>query len=488
MRYACALRGSEYKVDNEYFSISLKLLAVIGLVAANGFFVATEFSLVSVRRSRIETMVAEGNARARSVLDAVKNLDGYIAATQLGITISSIGLGWIGEPALAALLDPLFESVLPSSWAFISAHTVAFIIAFTIITFLHVVFGELMPKSVALQYPETTSMLVARPTSVFLKVLKPAIVAMNGTGQFILHLVGIRSADPHAQVYTEEELRLIVAASTEGGELVDAEEEIIRRAFTFHDLHAGDIMVPRTELATIPLHASLDEIRQIVTTHKFGRYPVWERNLDDIVGVLYVKELLPVLFTEGSNGRFAIRPLLRPVLAMPMSKPIDELLEELKRQRTHVAVIVDEYGGTAGMVTLGDITKRVIGSVPDEFEALGLDITPEADGTTLVNGLVLLGDVNEYFGLDLEAGEVNTIGGYVFADLGHRPEVGECVAIGPYELRVEGLDGLRIAEVRFIPREDAAAYPEPEQGNGGGHQAAAETPEPVNARTGSNAA
>lgn len=438
-------------MDNDTLIIMLNLLAMIGLVAANGFFVATEFSLVSVRRSRIDSMVSEGNRRAVPVLTAIKDLDGYIAATQLGITISSIGLGWIGEPALAALLDPLLESIVPPALAVISTHTIAFVIAFAIVTFLHVVFGELAPKSYALQYPEKTSMAVATPTAVFLKIFKPIIYGMNATGQFFLRSIGVEPAPEHSLVYSEEELRLIVAASRKGGELVDVEEEIIRRAFVFHDYAADEIMVPRTEIIAIPVYAGLDEVKDVLSTGKFGRYPVYNQTIDDIVGIVYVKDLFPILTGHQPDGEFNIRSLVRPALPVPTSIPIDTLLNVMKRERTHVAILVDEYGGTAGMVTLEDIVERLLGDIPDEFESPESQTQVQPDGSRLVSGLTLLSDVNEELGLHLEAEDNNTIGGYVFSEIGHMPEIGDVVNIGSYLIRVEELDNLRIAELRFIP-------------------------------------
>ena len=429
---------------------ALKLLAVFALVTINGFFVATEFALVSVRRSRIESLVAEGNHRARNVWNALQDLDGFIAATQLGITIASIGLGWVGEPAMARIVDPVLEAVLPISLATATAHTISFVIAFSIITFLHVVFGELAPKSFALQYPESTAFVVASPVRAFLGLFRPVIFTMNWVGQAFLRLVGVKPVVSHNLIYTEEELRLIVAASTESGELFETEEDIIRRAFVFHDYTADDIMVPRTELVAIPTDASLERIATIFRQHKFARYPVYERDLDEIVGVLYVKDLVDVMIDVSSNAHsFNVRKLVRPVMTVPASIAIDSLLDEMKLHRTHVVIAVDEYGGTAGMVTLDDIMERVVGNVPDEFEIAGEDIHIEADGSWRVDGLTHLSDIRDHFGLDLQVDDSSTVGGFVFFALGQRPEVGDRVEVPPYVIEVTELDGLRIAEVRF---------------------------------------
>jgi CBS domain containing-hemolysin-like protein len=295
--------------------------------------------------------------------------------------------------------------------------------------------------------------MVAPPVRIFLTTFRPIIFTMNWVGQSFLHLVGVQPAVGHSLIYTEEELRLIVAASTESGELFETEEEIIRRAFVFHDFTADDIMVPRTELIAAPAGATLDYVTELIRAHKFGQYPVFGRDLDDILGVFYVKDLVDfVLGGETERSAFDLRRVLRPVLTVPESLPIDSLLDEMKLHRTHLAIAVDEYGGTAGMVTLDDIMERVVGEVPDEFDLPGQDIIDEPDGSARVNGLTHLSDIREHFGLDLEADESTTIGGFVFSALGQRPELGDDVVVGPYVIEVTALDGLRIAEVRFRKR------------------------------------
>ena len=436
-------------MDGELTTTILKLVAVIGLVAANGYFVATEFSLVAVRRSRIESLVAAGNTRARGVLTALGDLDGYIAATQLGITISSIGLGWIGEPALAALLDPLFEEILPEPVAFISAHGVAFAVAFGIITFLHVVFGELAPKSVALQYPETTSMLVAAPLRVFLIVLKPAIVTMNGFGRAVLRAVGLREVDPHHQVYSAEEIEIIITASTEGGAIENSEEEIIRRALIFADQTAEDVMVPRTEVVTIPVNATLDDLRDIISAHPYSRFPVEGQDVDEVLGILHVRDVLPILIGTQSARRLDLREIIRPSHVVPATLPIDDLLAELKREGMHVAIAIDEYGGMAGIVTLEDIIERLVGEVPDEYGQPAMTPQAQEDGSLLFSGLIPVVDVNEYLNLNLTPTDTaKTLGGYMFAEIGREPKVGDRITTGGYVLEIIELDGLRISEVR----------------------------------------
>jgi CBS domain containing-hemolysin-like protein len=362
-------------------------------------------------------------------------------------------LGWIGEPALAALLDPVFERILPEPVAFVSAHGVAFAVAFAIITMLHVVFGELAPKSVALQYPETTSMLVTRPTMLFLIALRPAISAMNGMGRAVLRLAGLRDVDPHHQIYSTEEIEIIVSDSTRSGELEDSEEQIIRRALIFADQTAEDIMVPRTEVITIAIDATLDDLRETVSAHPYNRFPVEGGSPDEILGILHVRDALPILIDRPAAHRIELREIIRPAYSIPASLPIDDLLAEMKAEGVHIAIVVDEYGGTAGLVTLEDVIERLVGEVPDEYGQPALAPERQEDGSLLMSGLMPLLDANAYLGTNLTPSDTaRTLGGYVFAELGRQPLIGDIVTVGEFELEVTALDGLRISEVRARPR------------------------------------
>lgn len=442
-------------MDGELTTTIFKLVAVIGLVAANGFFVATEFSLVSVRKSRMESLVAAGNQRASSVLAALRDLDGYIAATQLGITIASIGLGWIGEPALATLLDPIFEEILPEPIAFVSAHGVAFAVAFTLITFLHVVFGELAPKSVALQYPDQTSLAVAAPVRFFLVAFRPAIVTMNGFARWLLRSIGLQEVDPHQQVYSAEELEIIVTASTAGGAIEGSEEAIIRRALIFGDQTAEDVMVPRTEVVTLRSDATLDDLRDVISAHPYSRFPVEGQSVDEIIGILHVRDVLPILIGTQSARRLDLREIIRPSYVVPSTLPIDDLLAELKSEEAHVAIAIDEYGGMAGIVTLEDIIERLIGEMPDEYGQPAMSPQAQDDGSLLLSGLIPLVDVNEYLDLRLTPTDTaKTLGGYMFAEIGREPKVGDTITTDRYVLEITELDGLRISEVRATPVEE----------------------------------
>jgi CBS domain containing-hemolysin-like protein len=431
--------------------LSPQLIAVFLLLAINAVFVMAEFSFASVRRERLQDLADEGAEWARSLLVALDNLDRYVPAIQLGVTGSSIALGWIGVPALASLIQPWIETVASESIAFVTASAIALAVAFVLLTLVHVSLAELVPKSIALDRPEPVARAMRTPVWLTLTLFRPFNFTIRFVAERVLAMFGVQPAAGPGRIYTENELRNIVAASRMGGELVKTEEEIIRRAFVFHDFTAEHIMVPRTELVSIPLDVGWDELINTLSSNKFGRYPVYERDIDDISGVLYVKELVPRLAMSSPGEMPDITRLMRPAFTVPTSIPIDSLLEEMRTRGTHLAIVVDEYGGTAGMVTLDDILERVLGEVPDEFERAAPDIVPEADGWARVDGLTLLSDVNEYFHLELEADETNTIGGFVFFELGHQPRVGDTIIIDGYAIRVERLDGLRISEVRFIP-------------------------------------
>lgn len=438
-------------MDAGVIDISLRLLSVILLVVANGYFVAAEFALVSVRRTRIDELASQGNRRARVVRRSLDDLDSYIAATQLGITMASLGLGWIGEPALARVLNPIFEEILPESVAaFIGGvHALTFVIAFSIITVLHIVLGELAPKTIALQRSEGTSLWIAGPLEIFLRLFRPIIFAVNGLGRLVVRAMGLRDTSGHALVHSEEELRMLVTASAQGGALEETEQEIIDRAFGFADDTAVDVMIPRTELIGIQAAATPEQLRDILVRQRLERYPVFEGDSDHIVGVLHARDALAMLATGQPIN---LRSLTRPALQVPESLPLDRLLETMREARTHVAVVVDEFGGTAGMVVVERVIERLVGPLPDEF-TLELFEEPDEDeepaDIEVIDGLTLVQDVNERFGLELDEEEAHTIGGLVFYELGRAPVIGDTVEMDGARLSVAELDGLRVSAVQI---------------------------------------
>jgi putative hemolysin len=434
----------------------LKLVGVAVLVLANGFFVAAEFSLVSVRRTRIHELLAQGNSAARWVAHAIEDPDKVIAATQLGITLASLGLGWIGEPALAHLLEPIVNLV-PATLQSGFSHTLSAGIAFAAITCLHVVVGELTPKSIALQNPERTALIVARPTIWTERLFKPIIWALNGAGNALLRALGVAPASGHELVHSVEELKMLVSASAVGGVVEDEEEEILHAVFDFGDTLVRQVMIPRTEMIAVPAEADLDDLIQMAIEHPFTKLPVFEDSQDHVVGVVHLKDVLTCLNAENRKSIRA-RDLMREALFVPETARIITLLERFRLRHQHIAIVLDEYGGTAGVVTLEDLIEEIVGEVSDPFDAEP-DFQSLEDGTTLVDGLTLIEDINERLNLNLEDPDYDTIAGYVLGRLGRMAEEGDMVVSDGVQLRVEALDGRRIDRISITPLAPAGTLP-----------------------------
>jgi CBS domain containing-hemolysin-like protein len=380
-----------------------KLLAVIGLVLVNGFFVAAEFSLVAVRRSRVEQLIAEGHPLARTVQRAVKNLDTYLAATQLGITMSSIALGWVGEPILAGLIEPVFR-FLPGNWALISSHALAVSIAFAIITTLHIVLGELAPKSLALQRTEGTALAVAKPLELFLTLFRPAIYSLNSLGNLILRLFGLQAAGGEEErlVHSLEELQLLVRASRKAGLLEESEEDMVERVFHLDDRQVSALMTPRVKIVWLDLDDSPKEIRRKITDSVHSHFPVCRGSLDNVLGVVEAKELL----TRSLAGRpIDLKASLQHPLFVPESISALKLLELLKESRAHIALVVDEYGGLQGLVTLNDILEAIVGELPLAGEVAQPQSVQREDGSWLLDGTLPVEEFKRIFHLGRLPGE-----------------------------------------------------------------------------------
>lgn len=432
-------------MENSFGFDLLRLAAVALLVLANGFFVAAEFSLVSVRRTRIAELVARGETSADAVQKALENPDRVIAATQLGITIASLGLGWLGEPALAHLLQPvvdLFPGVVREG----ISHSLSAALAFAIITFLHVVVGELAPKSIALQDPEKTSLIVARPTLWTEQVFKPAIWLLNGAGNALLRLINVQPADGHALVHSIEELKMIVAASAEGGVVEADESEMLHALFDFGTLLVRQIMIPRTEIVAVEADAHMDLIIAQATQSTYTKFPVYEDNLDQIIGIVHVKDLLVAMQGPQCENCTA-RDFVREAIFVPETITVNTLLRSFRDSRMHIAIVMDEFGGTAGLVTLEDIMEEIVGEVSDPFDEFQPEIQTQPDGSVLIEGLTLIEQVNEHLGLNLVDPHYDTIAGYVLGKLGRIPRNADVVEGDGVRLRVEEMDGMRIARL-----------------------------------------
>jgi CBS domain containing-hemolysin-like protein len=437
-------------MESSFWLDLLRLTAVFLLVLANAFFVAAEFALVGVRRTRIEELVSEGNTSARWVKRAIEDPDRFIAATQLGITLASLGLGWIGEPALSNLLRPII-GLFPASIEAEVSHSLSAGFAFAVITFLHVVIGELAPKSIALQSPERTSLLVAQPTIWVEWVFRPAIVLLNGAGNALLRLLNIRPAEGHERVHSVAELKMLVTASAGSGVVEGDAEEMVHAVFDFQDTLVRLIMVPRTEMIAVPVDISLDKLLQLATQHPYTKLPVYGDDLDQVLGIVHVKDLMSALQSEPDTFRRA-GDIMREAIFIPETARVSGLLSLFRSRQQHIAIVLDEYGGTAGMVTLEDLLEEIIGEIGDPFDQEP-EVQPLPDGSILIDGLMPIADLNERFQLGLENPHYDTIAGYVLGRLGRLAHVGDSVVTDGIRLRVEAMEGLRIARISISVRE-----------------------------------
>jgi CBS domain containing-hemolysin-like protein len=431
-------------MDSGIVFVILRLIALVLLVLANGFFVAAEFALVRVRRTRIAELVAKGNTRARWVQKAINDPDRFIAATQLGITLASLGLGWIAEPALGVILEPLIR-LFPTQIEDEVAHSLSAGLSFAIITFLHVVIGELAPKSIALQNPERTSLYVAQPTVWTERIFKPFIWVLNGTGNALLRWVGVEPAAGHELVHSVEELKMLVRASALSGVVGDEAEEMLTAVFDFGGLLVRQVMIPRTEMIAVREDAHIDEIIELAVENLFTKFPVYAENQDQIIGVVNIKDLL-FAFNGGGSDQQTARDLMREAIFIPETARVNTLLQLFRARQRHMAIVLDEYGGTAGVVTLADLLEEIVGEVSDPFDN-ERDIQPLPDGSTLVDGLTLIEEVNEHFDLELDDPNYDTIAGYLLGHLERLAQVRDAVQIDGVLLRVEAMDGFRIAHI-----------------------------------------
>ena len=439
--------------------ISWRLAGVLALVFANGFFVAAEFAIVTVRKTRIDQMIAEGHRGAFAVRRAVSNPDAYIAATQLGITMASIGLGWIGEPALASMIQPMF-AFLPVAVATTTAHSIAVAIAFALITAAHIVLGELAPKTIALQRSEATALVVVKPTELFMKAFWPFIRLLNGTGRAVVNLLGLRGGDSQTMVHSEEELKMLVTASQEAGVLEEQEEQMLHRVFEFADLTAGQAMVPRTELVAVEAHTAGQLLLQRISSSGYAIHPVYKDDLDNVVGILHAIDVIKAMAANGQT--VTAGALAREALTVPETMAADDLLAALRARGVREAIVIDEYGGTAGLVTFEWLMERIVGSI-NPAGAGRIAVT--SDGTAEIDGLTLVHDVNEQFDLHIDEDTYTTIGGYVMGRIGRRPRVGDAIEVEDRIMRVIALDRLRVSRVWLSTpaKQSTADQPETEK-------------------------
>jgi CBS domain containing-hemolysin-like protein len=431
--------------------ILLGLSAVVVLVLANAFFVAAEFALVGARRTRLDEMARAGDGKARLARRAVQSLDRYISATQLGITLASLGLGWIGEPALASLIQGAFRW-LPGAAATIATHATASIIAFIIITVLHIILGELVPKALALLYPEAVSRWVALPLMGFAWVMAFPIAILNGSSNRLLRLMRITPPGEKERLHSPEELRMLVEQSTEGGSLLQEDARLLEGVFEFSEKTAQEVMTPRTQMVALEADLAVEQAADDVAVARRSRYPVYTESLDEIVGVVHTKDILTAL---RSRPGVTVRTIMRPPLFVPGTREVEDVLADMKRLKTHLAVVLDEYGGTAGLVTMEDLLEEIVGPIYDEYDPQ--DKSAQPAGGPLLDGAMPISEFNTGYDAALDDTDYNTIGGYVFGQIGRLPRPGDRVPIGLRTLEVVDMDGRRVRTLRLH-----APQPEPE--------------------------
>ncbi|PEF92362.1 hemolysin family protein [Bacillus cereus] len=389
----------------------LKLLMVVILIGLTAFFVAVEFAIIKVRSSRIDQLVSEKRRGALAAKKVTTNLDEYLSACQLGITITALGLGWLGEPTIKHLLEPLF---LKLQFSPTISSTVSFIIAFAVITFLHVVIGELAPKTFAIQKAEQVSLLLSKPLIYFYRVMYPFIWALNGSARVVTGLFGLHPTSEHEVAHSEEELRLILSESYESGEINQREFKYVNNIFEFDNRVAKEIMVPRTEVVGLYEDEPFETHIKVIAQEKYTRYPVFGEDKDEIIGMVNVKDLFIRYMDGNRDEECSIMPYTRPVIEVLENIPIHDLLLQMQRKHIPLAVLYDEYGGTAGIVTLEDILEEIVGEIRDEYdEDENPPIEHVSEGYKIVEGKVLISEVNDLLGIHLIADDVDTIGGWI---------------------------------------------------------------------------
>ncbi len=448
--------------DTPGFSLGLRLLAVAGLVAANALFVAAEFTLVATRRTRLEAMIRRGDRRAAALREATHHITRYISGTQLGITLTSLGLGWIGEPALAQPLESTFAGV--GALAPVAAHSVAAVLAFICISFLHVVLGELVPKGLALLYPEALGRWLAPALMLFTTATNPFIWLLNSSATGLLRLFRVRPMSERERVHSPEEILMLVEQSQKKGELAAADARLIEGVFEFSEKNARDVMTPRTRMVAFPVALPLAEAADRIASAGRSRYPVYRDSLDDIVGVVHAKDLLRALRTGGRD----LEAIARPPLFVPGTREVEDVLADMKRQKVHLAIVLDEYGGTAGLVTMEDLLEAIVGPIYDEYDRPegggGGPAAASAGGAApapapVIPGATELADVNDRFGLSLESPDYTTIGGIVFGLLGRLPRSGDQVRVAGATIEVMKMEGRRVETVKVTVAPESSPPP-----------------------------
>jgi len=422
-------------------TLTLELVAVGALILLNGFFVAAEYALVTARRTRIIELHHQGNRRARAVLRITSDPPQFIAAMQLGVTLTSLGIGALGEHALSKAFDSFMATVL------------AVLLAYLILTFFHVVIGELVPKGLALGHAEGTALWVSAPVRAFFALFAPFVWALRKATDLVLHLLGLESPGAEREPLSEAELRMLLSRSSAEGEIEHEEQQMIDKVFVFGDKDAADVMVPRPEVVAISVEMPPEQALAEVLDSPYTRYPVFRESLDDIVGVLHVRDLFTAVHDRGIAA-VRIDEIVRSAYIVPETKDLASLLQEFRRTNNHFAVVVDEYGGMAGICTLEDLLEEIVGEIEDEFDVSEVQIEQVDDDTYRIDGMFPIDEFNERFNTELPDEDFHTVGGFVFGQLGRAPEPGDDVSFNGLRFDVLEVEGSRIEKiaVEFVER------------------------------------
>ncbi|MDR3540186.1 MAG: hemolysin family protein [Desulfosporosinus sp.] len=430
------------------------MLIALFLVGINGFFVAAEFSMVKVRKTRLAELAESGSRRAQTALEVTAKLDAYLSACQLGITLASLGLGWLGEPAVATLIEPLFAGV--AGWSTIYTETIAVAIAFLFISFLHIVLGELVPKSLAIQKSESIALATARFLKDFYWLFYPVIWALNNVANLVLHIWKIKPANEADLAHSEEELRMLVDVSQKYGYLDKMEGKLLDNVFEFSDRIASEVMIPRQDMVCIFIQDTFEDILSLLKKYGHTRYLLCDGDKDHVLGLVHMMDIFRLQELEAKD----IIQIKRDILVVPEGMPISHLVQKMRSQRTHMAIVVDEFGGSAGLVTIEDMVEELVGEIYDEFELEQASIQKLNENEYVLNGRVLMEEVSELLGIQLEEETVSTIGGYVFSRLGRKPSKGDEIYFDGFNFEVIEVIGFRITKVKVLkkalPIEDSA--------------------------------
>jgi CBS domain containing-hemolysin-like protein len=433
-----------------------RLAAVMAIVLANAFFVAAELGLVRARRARIDAMAARGDRSAKLVQETATDIPRYLSVVQLGVTLASLALGWVGEATVASLIGALLGRLGVGNATVMSHAAATAIVAFVMITFLHIVIGELVPKSIAYANPEATSRWLVRPLRWFAKAALPMTWLLNGSATALLKLLGVTQVTDSTRAHSPEELRLLVMQTRAHGMLNESDTQMLAGVFDFHQKKARDVMRPRTEIVAIPVTATQADVWEVVRRERYSRYPVYGEDLDDLIGVFLAKDLWLYAGTEP----FTVQTFVREALYIPDTRSAERVLDDLRKTRAHMAIVLDEFGGTAGIVTMEDLVEEVIGDIADEYDVAQREAL-EQNGVLELAGSLSLIDVRSDHGVQIPEGSWSTLGGYVFSRIGRLPRVGDRVPFDGGELEVVAMDSRRVAAVRVHRAPPASA-----EGNG----------------------